>query len=80
MKNAFQPKIRNQAARFALAGILAVGFAASASGQSLLVEDGQPRAAIVIAEQPTRTQKLAAEELQKYVKKISGAEHGRSRR
>jgi len=67
MKNAFKPNIGNQAARLAMAGILAVGFAASAPGQSLLVEDGQPRAAIVIAEQPTRMQKLAAEELQKYL-------------
>ncbi len=38
-----------------------------------LVEDGQPRSELVIAEKPTRTQRLAARELQTYVEKISGA-------
>ncbi len=37
-----------------------------------IVEDGQPRAAIVVAEKPTRSAKLAAGELQAFVEKISG--------
>ena len=39
-----------------------------------LVEDGQPRAEIVIAENLPRTTLLAAQELQTYVEKLSGAE------
>lgn len=38
-----------------------------------LIENGKGRAEIVIAEQPTRTVKLAAQELQTYLEKISGA-------
>lgn len=38
-----------------------------------IVEEGQPRAEIVIAEQPARTVRLAAADLQEYVEKISGA-------
>jgi hypothetical protein len=37
-----------------------------------LIENGQPRAEIVIAERPTRAVKLAAGELQAYLEKISG--------
>ncbi|MCX6906488.1 MAG: DUF4838 domain-containing protein [Verrucomicrobia bacterium] len=40
----------------------------------MIVENGQPRAEIVIAEKPARMAKLAAKELQTYVEKISGAE------
>ena len=40
---------------------------------TLLVEDGRARAEIVIAEQPQRSARLAAQELQDYIKKISGA-------
>ena len=47
-------------------------FYASAADQ-FLIKDGQPRAEIVIAEKPTRTQRLAAEELSALVQKISGA-------
>ena len=46
----------------------------SATAQPLIVDDGKTNAQIVIAEQPTRTMRLAAWELQKYVRKISGAE------
>lgn len=42
-------------------------------GNSFLVEDGQPRAEIVISESPPRAVKLAAEELQAYIERISGA-------
>ncbi len=38
-----------------------------------LVEEGRPRAEIIISAKPTRTQRLAAVELQTYVEKITGA-------
>ncbi len=38
-----------------------------------LVEDGQPRAEIVIAAEPARMTRLAAAELQSHIEKISGA-------
>ncbi len=59
---------------FVLLGLLAMGVAPRALGVAFIVEDGKPKASIVIAETPTRMQKLAAEELKKYVKKITGAE------
>lgn len=40
----------------------------------VLVEDGQPRGLIVTPANPSRAETFAAEELQVYVKKISGAE------
>ena len=43
------------------------------AAETLLVEQGQPRAEIVISEQPPRTTRLAAHELQYYIKKISSA-------
>lgn len=45
----------------------------SALAEPVLVQDGQPRADIVIAPQPPRMVKPAASELQTYVQKISGA-------
>jgi hypothetical protein len=39
-----------------------------------IVKDGKAGAEIIIGENPTRMQKLAAEELQHYIKKLSGAE------
>ncbi|MGQ9505151.1 MAG: DUF4838 domain-containing protein [Thermogutta sp.] len=45
----------------------------SAVANSWIVENGQPRAEIVIAEKPLRTVRLAAAELQDYLEKISGA-------
>lgn len=47
---------------------------AGACGETWLVQDGQPRAQIVIAEQPPRMVQLAANELQTYVQRISGAQ------
>lgn len=41
--------------------------------ERFLVENGAPRAEIVIAEQPERTVRVAAAELREYVQKISGA-------
>lgn len=45
----------------------------AAAADQFLVKDGQAQAEIIIAENPTRTQHLAAVELQTYVEKISGA-------
>mgnify|MGYP002630611907 CR=1 FL=1 len=45
----------------------------AAEAASFLVQDGQPRAEIVIAEQSPRTTRLAVVELQTYLKKITGA-------
>lgn len=42
-------------------------------GKAFVVKDGQPHAEIVIVERPARMAKLAADELQEYVLKISGA-------
>ncbi|MCD6361496.1 MAG: hypothetical protein J7M38_11625, partial [Armatimonadetes bacterium] len=39
-----------------------------------IVRDGQPRADIVISQTPSRTTRLAADELQQYLHKITGAE------
>jgi len=46
----------------------------SGVGEAFIVQDCQPGAEIVIAGNPPRTVKLAALELQAYLKKISGAE------
>ena len=43
------------------------------AAEFFLVEDGQPRSEIVIAEDAQRTTRLAAHELQTYIEKISGA-------
>ena len=54
---------------------LAILFASSLhAADAFLVEKGKTRAEIVIAETPTRSQNLAAEELQTYVEKITGAQ------
>ena len=45
----------------------------SAAAETVLVKDGVGRAEIVVAEQASRTTRLAAHELQTYVEKISGA-------
>lgn len=45
----------------------------SASAQAFLVEDGLPRAEIIISDSPTRMQRLAAAEFQQQIEKISGA-------
>ena len=47
-----------------------------AAAERFLVADGQPRAEIIIAENPPRTVHLAARDLQVYIEKISGAELG----
>ena len=55
----------------ALAYIL---FLAPAPGDEYIIRDGQSQAEIIIATNPPRMVKLAAEELRGHIKKISGAE------
>ncbi|WP_395740105.1 DUF4838 domain-containing protein [Prosthecobacter sp.] len=43
------------------------------AAENVLVENGQPRAEIIIAETPTRMQRLAAHEFRANIEKISGA-------
>ena len=45
----------------------------TAHAETFIVEDGQPRATIVVAKEPARMARLAASELQTYVERISGA-------
>ncbi|MFO0442645.1 MAG: DUF4838 domain-containing protein, partial [bacterium] len=47
--------------------------ATSAIAQPFLVENGQPRAEIIISDKPTRTQRVAAHEFRQEIEKISGA-------
>lgn len=54
--------------------LVLAGFAARGSGAEFIVEDGVPKAEIVVAEKPVPMVKLAAEELRNTLKKISGAE------
>ena len=55
--------------------VLCLGLATlgSVGAETLLVENGQARAEIIIAEEPERTVRFAAADLQTYVEKISGA-------
>ena len=52
---------------------LSVSTAPLFAADAWLVESGRPRAEIIIAQQPPRTTRLAARELQTYIEKISGA-------
>jgi hypothetical protein len=54
-------------------GVAVFVCSASAFCETFIVKDGQPQAEIVISENAPRTAKLAAEELQTYIEKISGA-------
>ncbi|MHB0937748.1 MAG: DUF4838 domain-containing protein [Armatimonadota bacterium] len=55
--------------------VLALAMAgAQAAGKLTLVKDGKPACAIIIAEKASENAAFAANELQQYVKKISGAE------
>jgi hypothetical protein len=56
-----------------LAALFLLPVGAAAADLQYLVKDGQPRARIVIAEKPARTVKIAAEELQLHLQKMSGA-------
>ena len=52
---------------------LLVFAAARANGDTVLVRDGGPAAAVVLAGQPTRSAQLAARELQEHIRLITGA-------
>lgn len=52
---------------------LSVSLIQAKASDTFIVKDGQPRAEIVIAEKPPRTTRLAAQELQLYIRKITGA-------
>jgi len=59
---------------FSLLAAFVLGSSATQRADDLvLVENGKPRAEIVFAEQPQRSVRLAAHELQTYVRKITGA-------
>lgn len=45
----------------------------AAENPNWIVKEGQPQAQIVLAEKPTRTARLAARELQTFIRQISGA-------
>jgi len=64
--------VNTTAARLLLALGL-IGFPIHGSAEFFLVENGEPRAEIVIASDPPRSTRLAAHELQTSIAKISGA-------
>ena len=53
--------------------LLAPFFGHSAVAETYLVENGQPRAEIIISDQPARMQRIAAHEFRQQIEKISGA-------
>ncbi len=53
--------------------LLLTMFATPLFAETWLVENGEPRAEIVTAKEPTRSARLGATELQSYLEKISGA-------
>jgi len=55
-----------------LIGLMVLG-QKSVNAEEFIVKDGKANAEIIIADKPTRMQKLAAEELQDFIHKISGA-------
>jgi len=58
---------------YALTLAAALFAAHAARADTFIVQEGKPRAEIIVAEEPPRTVQLAARELQRYVEKISGA-------
>jgi len=56
-----------------LTALLCTAPAALHAADNFLVENGQPRAEIVISDKPQRTTRLAAQELQDGIQKISAA-------
>ena len=68
------PHPRGEMTRHLFPFLLALATAVSVCpAGDFLVEDGEPRAEIVIAQDPPRSTRLAAHDLQTYVEKISGA-------
>ena len=66
-------KIMHPLPRLALILILWIPLATLRAADTNLVKDGKPCAEIIIAEKPQRTVRLAAQDLQNYIEKISGA-------
>ncbi len=56
-----------------LGAVLAI-FSGKVSAENFIVKDGKPMAEIIVPSEPRRSVAFAAEELQTYIKKISGAE------
>jgi len=56
-----------------LTALLFSSLAAVHAADTFLVENGQPRAEIIISDKPQRSTRLAAQELQDQIAKISGA-------
>lgn len=73
MISQFPPRLFTRVFLNVTLGVFAAALPVRSAGQAFIVENSQPKASIVIAEQPTRMQKLAAEELQHYVQKMTGA-------
>ena len=75
MKHKTQQKQPPQMKRtiFTLAALLLAPLATVHAADTFIVEDGQPRAEIVISDKPQRSTRLAAQELQDQIVKISGA-------
>jgi len=59
--------------RYIFLMVMALASVGFGEARTLIVDGGRPRAEIVIAEQPPRSVKLAASELQAYIEKITGA-------
>lgn len=53
--------------------VIFLAAASSLHARSFLVENGQPRAEIILSERPTRMQRVAAHEFRAQIEKISGA-------
>jgi hypothetical protein len=62
----------NVAVLFA-AGIIGCMFSGPVFAETFIVKDGRPNAEIIISDKPERAVKVAAEELQTYIEKITGA-------
>jgi hypothetical protein len=56
-----------------LSALLLASLAALRASDTFLVEDGQPRAEMLVSDKPQRTARLAAQELQDGIQKISSA-------
>lgn len=74
MNDNIPPAIPTLTRRILVAAFATFGFVASASAEVTLVQDGRPVSDIVIAADAPQGTKLAAEDLQKHLKLISGAD------
>ena len=60
--------------RCVLVSVLALAFVPAGLGAIVLVENGEPRAQIVLGSQHSKLERLAAEDLQLYLERMSGAQ------